>query len=160
KDETTLEDYLIEMGTENVRVRAMNDGHGMAGQPLQAFIKRVARWEKLMNLASKKKKRSRAVLEALLLEEELGEEALKDEAALKRIEERLKSYINLRAPDEAPLSTKLEEDPEHNCFKLICSTRHNGTGLRTVVDRGLLISPEYKEIKRLFDELSGGGYPP
>src|SRR5947207_6627888 len=74
KDETTLEDYLIEMGTENVRVRAANDGHGLAGQPLQAFIKKVARWEKLMNVASRKKKRSRAVLEALLMEEELSEE--------------------------------------------------------------------------------------
>ena len=160
KDETTLEDYLIEMGTENVRVRAANDGHGLAGQPLQAFIKKVARWEKLINLASKKKKRSRAVLEALLLEEEMSEEALKDADALKRIEERLKSYINLRAPDEAPLSSKLEEDPEHNCYKIIFSTRHNGTGLKTVVDRALLISPEYKELKRLFDELTGGGYPP
>src|SRR5436190_8028205 len=87
KDENSLEDYLIEMGTENVRVRATNDGHGLAGQPLQAFIKKVARWEKLMNVASRKKKRSRAVLEALLMEEELSEEALKDEAALKRIEE-------------------------------------------------------------------------
>src|SRR5204862_5704208 len=111
-------------------------------------------------VAVRKKKRSRAVLEALLMEEELSEEALKDQAALKRIEERLESYINLRAPEEAPLSAKLEEDREHNCFKLICSTRHNGTGLRTVVDRELLISPEYKELKRLFDELTGGGYPP
>ena len=32
----------------------------------------------------------------------------------------LESYINLVAPDEAPLSCSLEEDPEHNCFKLIC----------------------------------------
>src|SRR5437762_5978695 len=119
KDETTLEDYLIEMGTENVRVRAANDGHGLAGQPLQAFIKKVARWEKLMNVASRKKKRSRAVLEALLMEEELSEEALKDEAVLKRIEERLKSYINLRAAEEAQLASTLEEDREHNCFKLI-----------------------------------------
>ncbi|HEX2385955.1 MAG TPA: toprim domain-containing protein, partial [Candidatus Binatia bacterium] len=160
KDETTLEDYLIEMGTENVRVRAANDGRGLTGQPLQAFIKKVARWEKLINLASTKKKRSRPVMEALLLEEELSEEALKDEAALRRIEARLKTYVNLRAPEEAPLSSKLEEDPEHNCFRLICSTRHNGTGLRTVIDRALLISPEWKEIKRLFDELTGGGYPP
>jgi DNA gyrase subunit B len=160
KDENSLEDYLIEMGTENVRVRAVNDGKGMTGESLQAFIKKVLRWEKLMNLASRKKKRSRAVMEALLLEEELSEEALKDKAALERIAERLKTYINLRAPEEAPLAVELEEDTEHNCFRLICSTRHNGTGLKTVVDRALLISPEYREIKRLFDELTGGGYPP
>jgi DNA gyrase subunit B len=159
KDETSLEDYLIEMGTENVRVRATNDGHGLAGQPLQAFIKKVLRWEKLMNLASRKKK-SRSLLEAMLLEEELNEEALKDAEALKKISMRLASYINLRAPDEAPLSCALEEDPEHNCYKLVCSTRANGTGIRTVIDRALLGSPEYKELKRSFDELTGAGYPP
>jgi DNA gyrase subunit B len=159
KDETSLEDYLIEIGTENVRVRATNNGHGLAGQPLQAFIKKVLRWEKLMSLASRKKK-SRSLLEALLLEEELNEETLKDADALKRIQARLASYINLRAPDEAPLSCSLEEDPEHSCFKLICSTRSNGTGLRTIVGRELLTSPEYKELKRLFDDLTGAGYPP
>jgi DNA gyrase subunit B len=159
KDETSLEDYLIEMGTENVRVRATNDGRGLAGQPLQAFIKKVLRWEKLMNLASRKKK-SRSLLEALLLEEELTDEALKDKDALKRIAARLSSYINLRAPDEAPLSCAFEEDPEHNCYKLVCSTRANGTGIRTVIDRALLASPEYKELKRSFDELTGAGYPP
>jgi DNA gyrase subunit B len=54
----------------------------------------------------------------------------------------------------------LEEDPEHNCFKLICATRSNGTGLRTVIDRELLTSVEYKELKRLFSELMSPGSPP
>ena len=159
KDETSLEDYLIEIGTENVRVRSTNNGHGLAGQPLQAFTKKVLRWEKLIALASRKKK-SRSLLEALLLEEELNQETLKDTKALKKIQTRLVSYINLMAPDEAPLSCTLEEDPEHNCYKLICSMRSNGTGIRTVIDLELLSSPEYKELKRLFDELAGAGDPP
>src|SRR5258706_1119515 len=89
KDETSLEDYLIEIGTENVRVRAANDGRSLAGQPLQAFIKKVLRW-----------------------------------------------------------------------YKLVCSTRSNGTGLKTVIDLKFLSSPEYKEMKRLFEDLTGAGYPP
>ncbi len=112
-----------------------------------------------MNLAARKKK-SRALLEAMLLEEELSEDVLKDADALKKIQARLASYINLRAPDEAPLSSVLEEDPEHNCYKLVCSTRSNGTGLKTVIDLKFLSSPEYKEMKRLFEDLTGAGYPP
>src|ERR1044071_4284693 len=42
KDENSLEDYLIEMGTEDVRVRAVNAGNGLVGQPLQALLKKVA----------------------------------------------------------------------------------------------------------------------
>jgi DNA gyrase subunit B len=159
KDENSLEDYLIEIGTENVRVRAMNDGSGMAGQPLQAFIKKVLRWERLMGAVTRKRK-SRAVLEAVLLEEDFSEETLKDSKALKKIQSQIASYINLLAPDQAPLSSALEEDPEHNCFKLICSTRSNGTGLQTILDRDFLVSAEYKELRRLFSDLTGSGYPP
>ena len=159
KDENSLEDYLIEIGTENVRVRALNDGNGMAGQPLQAFIKKVLRWERLMGAVTRKRK-SRAILEAVLLEKDFSEETLKDSKALKKIQSQIASYINLLAPDQAPLSSTLEEDPEHNCFKLICATRSNGTGLQTILDRDFLVSAEYKELRRLFSDLTGLGYPP
>ncbi len=159
KDETTLEDYLVEIGTENVRVRPVNDGNGLTGQPLQAFIKKVLRWEKLMALAGRKRK-SRAIIEALLLEEGLSELTLKDADALRRLQLQLASYINLVVPEQAPLSCALEEDPEHGCFKLICSTRSNGTGLKTIIDHDFLTSAEYKELKRLFADLASAGYPP
>ena len=159
KDEATLEDYLIELGTEDVRVKATNDGNGLVGQPLQNFVKKVARWEKLMSLISRKRK-NRTVIEGLLLEEGFNEETLKDEQALRSIESRLASYINLTAPEYAPLSCSLEEDAEHNCFKLICSTRANGSGFQTVIDREFLVTPEYREVKKLFTDMSGLGLPP
>ena len=159
KDEATLEDHLIELGTENIRVRAMNDGNGLAGQPLQNFIKKVARWERLMALTSRKKK-NRIIVEGLLLETGFSEDTLKDKQALESLQDRLKSYVNLMAPEQAPLSCSLEEDSEHNCFKLVCTTRANGSGFQTIIDREFLTSPEYKEIKKLFNDLIGLGLPP
>src|ERR1041384_5957517 len=88
KDENSLEDYLIEMGTENVRVRAVNDGQGMKGEPLQNFIKKVARWERLMALTSRKKK-NRIIVEGLLLETGFSEDTLKDKQALESLQARL-----------------------------------------------------------------------
>ena len=70
------------------------------------------------------------------------------------------SYVGLTAPDQAPLSCALEEDAEHNCFKLVVTTRANGTGFQTVIDREFLTSVEFKEITRLFGEISGIGMPP
>ena len=159
KDEVGLEDYLIEIGTENIQVRTASNGNALAGQPLQGFVKKVLRWEKLMALAMRKR-RSRSILEALLLAEDFNEATLKDEKTLKKFQTELASYINLVAPDEAPLSSSLEEDPEHACFKLVCSTRSNGTGLQTIIDREFLTSVEYKELKRLFGELMNPGPPP
>ena len=61
KDEPTLEDYLIELGTEDVRLRSIGSdkGNGIAGQPLQAFIKKISRWEKLMAMIVRNKKKNR-----------------------------------------------------------------------------------------------------
>ncbi|MCZ6625295.1 MAG: DNA topoisomerase (ATP-hydrolyzing) subunit B [Deltaproteobacteria bacterium] len=159
KDENSLEDYLIENGTENVRVWSPNNGSGLTGKPLQGFIKKVLRLEKLMAITTRKKK-SRSVLEALLLEDDFTEETLKDAKALKNIQAQLVSYINLLAPDEAPLSCEIEEDPEHNCLKLVCTTRANGTGVQTVIDRNFLVSAEYTKLKKLFSELTALGDPP
>ena len=159
KDEAMLEDHLIELGTESIRLRASQNGNGLVGQPLQGYIKKIARWEKLMVLVGKKKK-NRTVVEALLLEDGFGEETLRDKNTLQSIEGRLASYVNLAAPEQAPLSCLLEEDAEHNCYKLIVSTRANGTGYQTAIDREFLASPEYREIKKLFADLSGIGLPP
>jgi DNA gyrase subunit B len=159
KDEQMLEDYLIELGTEDLRLRATNDGAGITGQTLQAYVKKIVRWDKLMSLLARKRK-NRTVIDALLLEENFSEETLKSEKALREIEGRLASYINLVAPEQAPVSCLLGEDAEHNCFKLTVNTRANGTGYQTVIDRDLLTSPEFKEVKRIFGELNSIGRPP
>jgi DNA gyrase subunit B len=159
KDEGGLEDYLLEIGTEDVRVKTSTDATGLAGEQLRGFVKKVLRWERLMAVAARKR-RSRTVIEGLLLDDDFADAALKDRVALARLQSKLESYVALVAPDEAPLRCALEEDPEHGSFKLVCQTRFNGTGLRTVIDHEFLSSPEYKEFKRLHGELMTPGAPP
>lgn len=163
KDEAMLEDHLIELGTDSVRLHAgqtaNGNGNGLTGQPLQGYVKKIARWEKLMGSLSRKRK-NRVVVEALLLEEGFGEATLKDEKALAALQTRLASYVALVAPDLAPISCQLEDDAEHNCKKLTVATRANGTGYHTVIDREFLIGPELREIKKIFAELSAIGMPP
>ena len=167
KDENSLEDYLIEKGTENLRLRsAVSNGNGEDVQPrdvkgaiLQTFIKKVVRRDKLLQLMARKHK-ERALIEALLLHTDFNPERLKDAKELETLASDLASYVNLVAPEVGPMSGVVEEDPEHNCWKLVCSTRSNGSGIRTVIDRELLTSPEYRELKRLHGELSASGHAP
>ena len=92
KDETGLEDYLVEIGTDEIRVKTSAEGNGLVGQPLQSFIKKVLRWERLMAMAARKR-RSRAVIEGVLLEDGFSEEALKDQSTLKRLQSNLESSL-------------------------------------------------------------------
>ena len=167
KDEGSLEDYLIEKGTENLRLRsAETNGNGDAnrrsevkGAALQTFIKKVVRMDKLLQLMARKHK-ERALIEALLLQPDFNTERLTDRKELEDLAIQLASYINLLAPEVGPMSRVVEEDPEHNCLKLVCVTRSNGSGIRTVIDRELLASPEYRELKRLHGELVASGHSP
>ncbi|HEY5541979.1 MAG TPA: DNA topoisomerase (ATP-hydrolyzing) subunit B [Candidatus Binatia bacterium] len=159
KDEQMLENHLIELGTEDMRLRAANNGSGITGQPLQSYVKKIVRWDKLMTLLSRKRK-NRTVIDALLLEDGFSEETLKDEKALRDFETRLASYVSLVSPDQAPIACMLEEDVEHNCYKMTVHTRANGTGFQTVIDRDFLTSPEFKEIRKIFSDLISIGMPP
>ena len=124
----------------------------------QKYIKRLD-FEHLLKLIAKKNK-ERALIEAILLQGDFSEQSLKDASTLEDLRLQLTSYINLLAPDCAPCSGFVEEDPEHNCFKLVCSTRANGSGRQTYIDRDLLMSPEFKELKRLSIDLSALGSSP
>jgi DNA gyrase subunit B len=159
KDEQMLEDHLIELGTEDIRLRAGSNGGGIAGQPLQSYVKKIVRWDKLMSLLARKRK-NRTVIDALLLEDRFNDETLKDENALKQLASRLTSYVGLVAPEQLPLSCALEEDAEHNCFRVIITTRSNGTGFQTVIDRDFITSPEFKEVRKIFTDLISLGMPP
>ena len=167
KDESSLEDYLIEKGTENLRLRSadsdrdVDEAHrrDVKGAALQSFVKKIVRMDKLLQLMARKH-RERALIEALLLQPDFGPEQLGDEKELKDLAIQLGSYINLLAPEVGPMSELVEQDPEHNCYKLVCGTRFNGSGIRTVIDRELLTSPEYRELKRLQSELLASGQSP
>ena len=168
KDEGSLEDYLIEKGTENLRLRsAESNGNGggtalgrdVKGAALQSFVKKVVRMDKLLQLMTRKHK-ERALIEALLLQPDFNAERLRDQKELEDLAIQLASYINLLAPEVGPMSSVVEEDPEHNCRKLVCATRSNGSGIRTVIDREFLASPEYRELKRLHGELVASGHSP
>ena len=167
KDENSLEDYLIEKGTENLRLRsaeANGNGDGrhrgeVRGAALQSFVKKVVRVDKLLQLMARKHK-ERALIEALLLQSDFNAERLNEKTGLESLASDLASYVNLLAPEVGPMSGVVEEDPEHNCWKLVCSTRSNGSGIRTVIDREFLTSPEYRELKRLHGELAAVGHSP
>ncbi len=167
KDENSLEDYLIEKGTENLRLRsAESNGNGsrdrggeVRGAALQSFIKKVVRMDKLLQLMARKHK-ERALIEGLLLQPDFNAGRLRDEKELEDLAIQLASYINLLAPEVGPMSGVPEQDLEHDCWKLVCSTRSNGNGIRTVIDREFLASPEYRELKRVHGELLVSGHSP
>ena len=158
KDETGLEDHLIELGAGDVELRG-EGGRTITGAALKGLVKKVNRLEKVLDILQRKG-RNRHVLSALARQSELTAEALATEERLRPIVERATAYLKLAAPDTGDVRFLFEPDREHACVRIVGINVVNGAEVRTVVDRELCLSAEWEELHRLAVELAAAGEPP
>ena len=157
KDETALEDHLIELGTQDMRLES--NGASLTGIPLKGLVKRAIRFEKIMDVVARKK-RQRHVVGALAALASEPQEWLRDTASVVRVAEAVRAHLQTAAPEQLPLSHIVEDDVEHNTQRATFVTRTNGGGSRTVIDMEFCLSPEFEELRRLAAELRAAGAPP
>jgi len=158
KDEAALEDYLIELGAEDVTLHGRG-APSISGTPLKQFVKKAIRLDKVLDVLERKG-RNRQVITALARHPSMDANALSNEATLRQVVQAAETYLGLAAPELTPVSFSFEEDREHACLTLVASTKANGTAHRNVVDRELCQSPEFEETRRLARELAAAGEPP
>ncbi len=157
QDEAALEDYLIELGTEDVTLES--NGTSFTGVPLKGIVKRVTRFEKIMDVVERKK-RQRDIVQAIASIEDDPQQWLRDPPRVNQVAASVQSHLEAIGSDLLPVSFTVEEDAEHNCQRLIFAARANGASVRTVIDMELCLSPEFEELRRLAGELRATGTPP
>jgi DNA gyrase subunit B len=158
KDEAALEDYLIELGAEDLTLR----GHGappLSGAPLKQLVKMVTRLDRLLD-GLERKGRNRHVVTAFARQAGMDLTALADAERLRQLAAPAEAYIRVAAPELLPVNVAFEEDREHACLQLVVSTRSNGSAQRTTIDHELVQSPEFEEVRRTAQSLVGAGDPP
>src|SRR5437867_2690574 len=158
KDEAGLEDYLIELGAEDLGLRG-EGGPAVTGTPLKQLVKKAIRLEKVLDTLERKG-RNRHVLTALARQVAMDAAALGDEGRLRQVVAAAEAYLNVAAPEIMPVSFSFEEDREHACLKLVAATRANGTAHRNVIDRELCLTAEFEEVRRVARDLTTVGEPP
>jgi DNA gyrase subunit B len=157
QDEAALEDYLIELGTQDVRLES--NGTTLTGIQLKGIVKRSTRFEKIMDVIERKK-RQRDIVQAVVAFEEDPRVWLRDPARVNAVAQAVQRHLEAIASDLLPVSAAVEEDAEHNSQRLVFVTRANGGTHRTVIDMELCLSPEFEELRRLATELAAAGSPP
>jgi len=158
KDEAGLEDYLIQLGAEDLGLHG-EGGPPVTGTPLKQLVKKAIRLEKVLDILERKG-RNRHVVAALARQGAMEAGVLGDEAQLQRIVAAAEAYLAVAAPTIMPVSFSFEEDREHACLKIIAGTRANGTAHRNVIDRDLCLTAEFEEVRRLARDLAVAGEPP
>ena len=154
KDDTVLEDHLISLGVEGVK---LTTGKGsMTGSRLFTIIKSMVSLGKILSHMEKRKK-DRYVIEALAMD---GLKSMKKEEDLKAAIEKVEPYIEKAYKLERQLSFDIEADEEHGGFKVIAISKANGITLTTLIDKEFVTSPDFVEMKKLAQEITAIGATP
>ena len=158
-DDSALEDFLFESIRDGFTVTSKGKKNPITGGALIKILKKVSEFERRLNRIERRG-RDRHIVSALVLEDGFGTETLKKERALKKLFDNLKTYFKAFHPELMPVEFKTEKDKEHQCLKILCTSKRNGAQAETSIDHDFVSSPEYEELKKLARELTKLGTPP
>src|SRR5258708_24616416 len=114
KDDPALEDYLIELGTEDITLRAQSEQPQLTGIPLKNVVKKVLRLERILDVVERLHK-NRHVIAALVRDERMTREGLARNDVLEQLVADVTARLKQAAPDLEPMTSDIADDPEHAC---------------------------------------------
>jgi len=161
QSEALLEDMLIDLGAREIEVSTSKGTSGLAtkisGDRLVSILKRLVTLEKLIERLGKKKK-DPELLRAFLSQGGLSRAVLKDKEKISKVIEGVKTSLSKRLKE--PLTISIEEDEEHNTFKISAEYKREGEVHRLVIDEEFLISSEFRDLQGIRSAIESMGDPP
>lgn len=157
RSEKELEDYVLEMGSEKVKLFLNNREKHLTGRDLIEFVKKVLRYEEIL-YRFERRGIDRNVLKYTLTIKGLDKNLLSNKD---RVDDFITDLSNRFLDEEKQtLSFDPRWDDEYNCYKIYITSRKNMTLYEFAIGSELIGSAEYREIKSLEKEISGYGSSP
>jgi DNA gyrase subunit B len=157
KDDSWMEDFLLDLATEDVELFSAEQSGYLTGVRLTAVLKKLVQFEKTLD-KFRKKRIDIMVLRALLLERGLNKAYLKDEEKLKAVatsvEEYLKKYHSKTLTEWA-----IEQDEEHQALRLRFDSKYDAVHSSIIIDDNFVTTPEFRELQSLSPANLGLGGP-
>ncbi len=149
KGDVELEDLLIDLGVEGVRVKGKEKE--IFGQDLTRLTKQLMRYRHILDLIQKKG--DMRIIDAFVKASDIDKNLLKDGKRLDLELDKIAAYIGRRYPELKDFTMDLERDPEHEAQKIVYKTVSNNVPRRTVLDIAFLNSAELVELRKIAQDL-------
>ncbi len=159
KDEMRLEDYLLELGIDNVKLLAENGKAPMAGQRLIELVKRVLKYYGMLH-NFEQRKRDPLIIDAFVRSDDFTPDVLRSPKDAEKMMKRIRKEFKEVYPDMPPVEFWLPEDPEQNARMVRCVSRKNGSQMETILDLKFVTSPEFDQLRKLTKAMDVVGEPP
>ena len=158
KNDHALEEYLLRSTAEELIFESEDGSLRLTGDSLRELWRLLGRYSKALSACDKKW--DSRIVESLFQVGGFGPQTLRDQAefqaALFRVEEHLKQHFS----DVTDLQAVFSTDEEHGSLRATIPARYGGARRETVVDFGLISSPEYAELSRVYEKLQKYGNGP
>jgi len=158
-DEAALVEYLLSCGIDGVKMSSNKSDTQLSGQRLLQLARRAMRFEDILTKMSHRGLDTN-ILSALALEGAFDKETLKNKTRLKGLLDSLRRHASFYYQYVTPANFELDEDTEHNCYSLHCTSGGNGRARKMTIDFELLISPDMMALKKIAASLKAAGEPP
>jgi len=159
KDESALEEYLIESGIENVTVRSEASATSIAGAELRQALKKFGQIDNLLTVLERKQRHRAAAISAAR-EAALTVDVLTSQGDFADAMDRIGVAMEKVAPELVPVTVRFEDDAEHGGHRAIATGRIDGANVDSLIDRELLELPEFVRLRELMIDLASLGEPP
>jgi DNA gyrase subunit B len=159
KNQPALEDFLIENGTENLRLYpSAHNRQPLAGTYLQTLCKKILHFGKLLD--SFQTKKDLRVLEAVLRTTDISRQNIGDLAHLESELPKIEPYLKQFYPEIFPFDVDIVEESEHKTFRIVVTSRVNGIERKTYIDHNATHYPEFEQLRALQNEFDQLGPTP
>ncbi len=157
KDENALDDIILNVGRENVKVR-MKNGEFLEGTVLINIIKSLLKMEKILDVYERKNM-ERLVIKACA-SAGLSNESLADSDKTAGTLEEVEQNLKIQHPELEPITVTMDQDEEKSKYYISVTSQRNGLTRKTVLDSDLTESPSYQEIVSITNKARSVGEPP
>lgn len=159
KDPEELEDYLLDMGLSSVRI--FSNGSEVAEQKLRDLLKNASVRQKMLDRFQIRLFDERIVDAAATLGLPSRADLDDEEALLEQVAPKIEAeFARLEGDEVGDIDWSVEEDRDHNTFRLVAKLRRGGQMLRTALDVSMVESSDFQRLLRCQASLTESGQPP
>jgi DNA gyrase subunit B len=156
QDDEALNAYLIELGTESLRLGMKEGRTELTGEPLFNLVKEVARFRRLLENIGHRV--DPLVVEGLITATDLKVEDLAERDKVEAAIRVLVEYVHGKRAGEFRAS--IEEDEEHDRHRVVIETQEGVARRVTSLDFDLLSAGNVLELRQIYQAIRALGQPP
>ncbi|MDQ5987184.1 MAG: DNA gyrase subunit B [Syntrophus sp. SKADARSKE-3] len=154
-DEEKMREYILELGVARMRLLADDQtGVPITGAKFMGLIKKAIRIETILD-KFEKDARDRDIMRVLAGDAAFSDGAFKSDEILRAAAIRTAEAVGAKVTDYI-----IEEDPDHGGLKMVFTVDVDGRTYRTCLDRDVLRTPRFLELRALLIAVAVMGQAP